>query len=1150
MHESELDLGIHHSGYRLTHFQIYNWGTFSDHVVNLDFQGENTLLTGANGSGKTTLVDALLTLLVPREYRTYNLSSGQDGKDGRTEESYVLGAYSTTKGESDYAANKEYLRDKTCHSILLGQFDNDNAQYPLTLMQIRYFTLNGTMQKLFVICEGSLGLQDMAERGVAFDATPGWKKRMTAAFLPTCQIYFFDTFKAYSIEFATRFGFRDREKALRIFSQTVGMKDLSNLNEFIRTRMLVEMDMIGEFNSTLANFETLMGTKKLIEKEEEQILQLKAIETEAQDFLHLDTKLTSLGIEKFTLPLWEGLRADQFLQKELLRLEGQKELIESRLLENKRESEAIRETVDDLKRTLSSDKRVEREEELKRQREWLTSKLATARANRNHYKAVVDILHLPLSENSAGFTENRFQSDYLLEKITNKMANIEDDHTDQVQQLGACNREREHVQKQLDAIGSRESNIPLEYLLCREQLCKDLHLQEHEVPFLGELIQLRQDCVSFETGANAALHTLALTLLVQPYLEQTIATYLWENELDLHLDTMVIGENKVVPVDEDEKHQLKLVDDEEQVFFEDTNAPNRLDLMLEVKPGCPFAPFVQDLLGREVPYYSCDNISHLLESPSSFSERGLFHGETLLSKGATKKGEESHILGWDVREKRERIRARLEQLDELRKETEAVLEDLRKQKKHLEAQKAAILRLQEFKEFSEIDTASVESQIDVLDDQLFALRSEMDDLSSLKQQLRQAEATRDRLLAEQGELFRNHGANQQEREHAEREQKTYADQLATFDLAQYSDQIEKISVCHTLPATFESLMQIKKTRNELLAKLDAQIGEISSKRDTSKKKTENLMDHFVRPGSKVTQTYPTWIGDVSDLRPDIEALDMFLAMLDKLEREDLPKYKERFANLRSRQMKSDIINFNTALRQWERHIRENIVELNDSLSSIVYQNHPETKIKLTAERVKDSQIRQFNSMLSAAIPDAGSRIQGNEKAEEIANQHFFEAVKTLLEALKTDEQFCKKVLDVRRWFVFAVEEYDTKTEKQVRYYQDSAGISGGQKAKLAYTILAAAIAHQFDVFDLSNVSRSFRFVIVDEAFSKSDDENSRYAMDLFKEMDLQLMVVTPKDKVNLVEPYISSVQITVCNDGCHSFVHSLTKEKLREQLGR
>ncbi|WP_320130303.1 ATP-binding protein [uncultured Sphaerochaeta sp.] len=265
MLENELDLDIHHTGYRLSHFQLFNWGTFSDYIVNLDLAGENTLLTGANGSGKTTLVDGLLTLLVPREYRAYNLSGGQDGKEGRSEESYVLGAYSTTKSEHDYSVNKEYLRDKSCHSIILGQFDNANTEYPLTLLQIRYFNQNGVLQRYFILCEGALDLQAMTERDVAFDATPGWKKRMQAAF-SSYKLFFFDTFKAYSIEFASRVGFRDREKALRIFSQTVGMKDLSNLNEFIRTRMLSEMDIESEFKKTLVNFETLMGTKNSLKK--------------------------------------------------------------------------------------------------------------------------------------------------------------------------------------------------------------------------------------------------------------------------------------------------------------------------------------------------------------------------------------------------------------------------------------------------------------------------------------------------------------------------------------------------------------------------------------------------------------------------------------------------------------------------------------------------------------------------------------------------------------------------------------------------------------------------------------------------------------------------------------------------------------------
>jgi uncharacterized protein YPO0396 len=74
-------------------------------------------------------------------------------------------------------------------------------------------------------------------------------------------------------------------------------------------------------------------------------------------------------------------------------------------------------------------------------------------------------------------------------------------------------------------------------------------------------------------------------------------------------------------------------------------------------------------------------------------------------------------------------------------------------------------------------------------------------------------------------------------------------------------------------------------------------------------------------------------------------------------------------------------------------------------------------------------------------------------------------------------------------------------------------MSGGQKAKLAYTILASAIAYHFGLNQENLGAKSFRFVVIDEAFSKSDDDNARYAMELFKNLNLQLLVITPKDKL-------------------------------------
>ena len=283
--------------------------------------------------------------------------------------------------------------------------------------------------------------------------------------------------------------------------------------------------------------------------------------------------------------------------------------------------------------------------------------------------------------------------------------------------------------------------------------------------------------------------------------------------------------------------------------------------------------------------------------------------------------------------------------------------------------------------------------------------------------------------------------------------------------------------------------------------------------------------------------------DNSDSPDGIDEIELFERLLNKLQTDSLPKYKEQFSNLRTRQIQQDIIDLNSSLKDWNRKIKENIFDLNESLNSIEYQKEAKTKIRLTIETVRDKEIRKFKNLLDKAIPDPGIAALGKDEQQK-ANEKFILAVDDLVNTLKNNDRFAKKVLDVRNWYQFAVEEYNYETLEQIRFYKDSGAISGGQKAKLAYTILAAAIAHQFDVFNFDNSARSFRFVIVDEAFSKSDDTNSRYAMDLFKTMDLQLMVVTPMDKVNLVEPYIKSVQITICEDGKHSFVHSIKKEEL------
>ncbi len=58
---------------------------------------------------------------------------------------------------------------------------------------------------------------------------------------------------------------------------------------------------------------------------------------------------------------------------------------------------------------------------------------------------------------------------------------------------------------------------------------------------------------------------------------------------------------------------------------------------------------------------------------------------------------------------------------------------------------------------------------------------------------------------------------------------------------------------------------------------------------------------------------------------------------------------------------------------------------------------------------------------------------------------------------ESDKAWTRRVTDVRNWFIFSASERDVETDEEWEHYSDSDGKSGGQKEKLAYTILAASL---------------------------------------------------------------------------------------------
>jgi len=243
----------------------------------------------------------------------------------------------------------------------------------------------------------------------------------------------------------------------------------------------------------------------------------------------------------------------------------------------------------------------------------------------------------------------------------------------------------------------------------------------------------------------------------------------------------------------------------------------------------------------------------------------------------------------------------------------------------------------------------------------------------------------------------------------------------------------------------------------------------------------------------------------------------------------------------------EIANFNNQLNLECQNIKERIAKINDSLAQIEY--NPGRFIKLEDQTAPDADIRDFKQELRACTEGA---LNGTN--DEQYDENKFLRVKTIIERFRgregltdADLRWKRKVTDVRNWFIFAASERRKEDDSEYEHYTDSGGKSGGQKEKLAYTILAASLAYQFGLERGEVRSRSFRFVVIDEAFGRGSEESTRYGLELFKQLNLQLLVVTPLQKIHIIEPYVESVGFVYGNDDRESMLRNLTISEYRKE---
>ena len=76
-------------------------------------------------------------------------------------------------------------------------------------------------------------------------------------------------------------------------------------------------------------------------------------------------------------------------------------------------------------------------------------------------------------------------------------------------------------------------------------------------------------------------------------------------------------------------------------------------------------------------------------------------------------------------------------------------------------------------------------------------------------------------------------------------------------------------------------------------------------------------------------------------------------------------------------------------------------------------------------------------------------------------------------------------------------------------------------------------------------TRDFRFAVIDEAFGRGSDGSTRYALELFAKLGLQLLIVTPLQKVHVIEPYVKAIGFVDNPTSTYSRLQTMTIEEYR-----
>lgn len=496
------------SQFRMRCLQVCNWGTFSG-LTEVPIAERGFLFVGRSGSGKSTLLDAMSALLTPPNLVDFNAAARESDRSGRDRNlvSYVRGAWADQQDADSGEIATQYLRKGATWTALALEYRTAQGEI-VSLVRLFWIAGNGTaaadVRKHFMVAQRPF---DIATELEGFDLDLRRLKQRLGD-----DVHHFDSFSGYAERFRHLLGIGN-EMALRLLHKTQSAKNLGDLNVFLRGFMLEEPRTFEAADRLVEDFAELDGAHKAVVTARRQ---METLAPSREHYLALQELRRGTGDLR-------DLQLGTDAYREQLRLR----LLDARLMELDTRDRGLaweegqrRDALDNHEGKLVDLERQRREQggeridELERERERVERERDQRAGKRVQAEHACRQLQQALAGSAQGFAE----------QVGDARRYLEDDHAraavldERIAERIAASHEQEkrfaEVRAEIEALKRNPSNIPALLQALRARLCAETGLAEAALPFVGELLQVRDDQAAWRGAIERVLHGFAQSLLV------------------------------------------------------------------------------------------------------------------------------------------------------------------------------------------------------------------------------------------------------------------------------------------------------------------------------------------------------------------------------------------------------------------------------------------------------------------------------------------------------------------------------------------------------------------------------------------------------------------------------------------------------------